>query len=144
MGTNTDAVLDIYAAFGRGDVADILDRLSDDIRWDEGLRPMQVPYLRAGSGKAHVLEFFQALSSTLEFTTFEPGAPCAAQDTVMVAVREAGRNLVTGLPLADDVTVHIWTFAPDGKVASFRHVGDFAIHEAAAGVGVSTTAPASR
>jgi hypothetical protein len=28
--------------------------------------------------------------------------------------------------------VHIWKFAADGKITSFRHVGDLARHELAA------------
>ena len=140
MTANIETVLGIYQAFGRGDVAHILDQLSDDISWDEGIRPTSLPYLQPGRGKDHVKGFFQALAQNYELTTFEPGAPCASDDTVMVAVREMGKNLVTGNPTAEDVFVHIWAFGDDGKVASFRHVGDFAIHEAAAARTAATTA----
>ncbi len=137
MNAQIDTVLGIYDAFGRGDVGHILEQLSDDIVWDQGLRSMELPYLQAGVGKGHVMSFFQALATNLEFTTFEPQAPCSSDDTVMVAVREAGRNIVTGKEIPEDLAVHIWTFGPDGDVVSFRHVGDFAVHEAAARVGVT-------
>lgn len=132
MASNTETVLGIYAAFGRGDVAHILDQMSDDVAWDEGIRQTDVAYLAPGRGKDHVMSFFQALGSNLEFTHFEPGQPCGSGDVVMVPVQEAGRNLVTGATLRQDTFVHIWTFDDNGKVAAFRHVGDFAIHEAAA------------
>jgi ketosteroid isomerase-like protein len=132
MNNNTDTVMGIYAAFGRGDVPHILDQLSNDIVWDDGIRTTDVPYLQPGTGKQHVVEFFTALGANLEFTTFEPGRPCAAEDVVMVPVREASRNLRTGRPVEEDLFVHIWTFGGDGKVVAFRHVGDWARHEFAA------------
>ena len=132
MSSNADTVMGIYAAFGRGDVPHILDQLSDDVSWDEGIRRTDVPYLQPGIGKQHVAEFFSAVGQNLEFTVFEPGQPCESGDTVMVATREAGRNPRTGSALEDDTYVHIWTFGPDGKVIAFRHVGDWARHEVAA------------
>lgn len=144
MKSNTETVLGIYHAFGEGDLAHILDQLSDDVSWDEGIRATDLPYLQPGRGKGHVAGFFQALAANLEFTTFEPARPCASDDTVIVAVREAGRNLVTGNELAEDTFVHIWRFGPDGTVVSFRHVGDFAIHEEAARARETASARAAR
>lgn len=132
MGTNADTVMGMYAAFGRGDVEHILGQMRDDVRWDQGLRDTGLDYLVPGSGKDHVARFFGALAGSVEFTLFEPGTPCEGGDTVMVAVREVARNLGTGAEIPEDVFVHIWTFDGDGKVASFRHVGDLATHEAAA------------
>lgn len=132
MNSNVDTVMAMYAAFGRGDVAFILDQMDDDVRWDHGIRDTGLSYLRPGTGKQHVAGFFTELVSQVEYTTFEPQTPCAGGDTVMVAVREVARNITTGSEIPDDVFVHIWTFRPDGKVVSFRHVGDWSTHEAAA------------
>ena len=132
MSSNAETVMGMYEAFGRGDVAHILEQMTDDVQWDHGLRDTGLPYLQPGSGKDHVVAFFGALGANVEFTTFEPGQPCASDDTVMVAIREIGRNLTTGAPIEEDLYVHIWTFDADGKVVSFRHVGDLARHEAAA------------
>ncbi|MGB5760093.1 MAG: nuclear transport factor 2 family protein [Acidimicrobiales bacterium] len=142
MQTNIDTIVGIYEAFGRGDVEHILGQLNDDVSWDEGIRQTDLPYLQPRRGKAEVMDFFQALAQNIEFTTFEPQAPCASADTVMVAVREVGRNLVTGAPIPEDLSVHIWRFGTDGKVSSFRHVLDLATHEKAAAP-TSTTASAS-
>ncbi len=132
MTGNAETVMGIYEAFGRGDVGHILDQMSDDVAWDHGIRETGLPYLVPGTGKDHVARFFQAVAENLEFTTFEPATPCVNDDTVMVAVREIGRNIVTGAPVEEDISVHIWTFGPDGKVVAFRHVVDIAHHEAAA------------
>lgn len=132
MSKNIDTVMGIYAAFGTGDVGHIIAQLADDVSWDEGIRHTGLPYLVPGRGKDHAASFFGALAANVEFTTFEPAAPCESDDVVMVAIREAGRNLTTGMPIAEDISVHIWTFDEDGQVAKFRHVGDFANHEHAA------------
>lgn len=138
MNDNVRTVMGIYAAFGRGDVEHILAQLADDVEWDRGIRTTGLEYLQPGVGKEHVARFFEAVARNIEFTRFEPGVPCANDDTVMVAVEEGGRNVVTGAPIAEDTMVHVWTFDHAGKVASFRHVGDWASHEAAA-----TARPAS-
>lgn len=132
MGKNADTVMGMYAAFGRGDVDHILAQMRDDISWDDGVRETDLPYLSSGTGKDHVISFFTSLAENVEFSVFEPGTPCEGGDTVMVAVREAGRNIKTNAPIAEDLAVHLWRFDDDGKVASFRHIADWATHETAA------------
>jgi len=132
MTDNGQTVQEIYEAFGRGDVPFILQRLQDDIRWDEGIRDTGLSYLRPGAGLDHVGRFFQALASSVRFDVFEPVAMCTGGETVMVAVREQAENLQSGGRIDEDLFVHLWTFGPEGKVASFRHIGDFALHERAA------------
>lgn len=132
MEHNAQTVQEIYEAFGRGDVASILERFQDDISWDEGIRDTGLAYLQAGTGLDHVGRFFAELGSTLRFDVFEPVAMCAGADHVMVAVREKAENLHTGGTIDENISAHLWTFGPGGKVASFLHIGDFALHERAA------------
>ena len=132
MQQHGQTVREIYEAFGRGDVSFILERLQNDIGWDQGIRDTGLAYLKAGTGLDHVGRFFEALGSTVRFDVFEPVAICTDDDHVMVAVREKGENLQTGGTIDEDLVIHLWTFGPDGKVASFRHIGDFALHERAA------------
>lgn len=132
MNSNSETVMGVYAAFGRGDVTHILDQMSEGVRWDHGVRASELSYLQPGTGKDHVVRFLTELAANVEFTTFEPGPPCASDDQVMVAVREVGRNVTTGAEIPDDLSVHIWTFGTDGKIIAFRHVFDIAAHEAAA------------
>lgn len=132
MSDQIGLVTAIYEAFGRGDVEFILEQLADDISWDAGIRPTGLSYFEPGVGKQHVLGFFQSLSSTVAFDLFAPEALCVGGDTVMAAVREQGRNLLTGGAITEDLFVHLWRFDADGKVHSFRHIGDLALHERAA------------
>ncbi len=132
MADHVSTVGGVYQAFGTGDVAWILDQLADDVAWDHGIRDTGLPWLVPGTGKDHVLSFFQALGSGVTFDVFEPGPICEGGDTVIVAVREAGTVLSTGRRIEEDIFVHIWTFGADGKITSFRHVGDLARHELAA------------
>ena len=132
MADHVSTVSGVYQAFGTGDVAWILDQLADDVAWDHGIRDTGLPWLVPGAGKDHVLSFFQALGTGVAFDLFEPGPICDGGDTVICAVREAGTVLATGRRIEEDVFVHIWTFGADGKITSFRHVGDLARHELAA------------
>lgn len=132
MSSQVETVMEIYAAFGRGDVAGILDRLDDNVIWDEGIRSTSLPYLKPGRGKDHARAFFANVASQIEFTVFEPGVACQGENTVIVPIKEAGRNRISGRELAEDTTAHVWTFGADGKVIAFRHIGDWANHELAA------------
>jgi quercetin dioxygenase-like cupin family protein len=129
---HVSTVMSIYDAFGRGDVGTILSKLSDDVAWDEGVRHTSVPYLRAGRGLAHVGEFFVQLAQQFDITVFEPTTIGVAEREVLVRVRVAGSNRVTGIAIGEYPEVHHWVIGADGKVAAFTHVGDWAAHESAA------------
>lgn len=131
MADHAATVAGIYEAFGRGDVDAILDALDDDIEWDVGVRDTGLEYLRERHGKEEVAGFFPALMSTVELTHFEPLAICVGGDYVTVPVRHAG-NIIGGGEVPMTMETHIWRFGPNGKVASFQHVFDYAIHERAA------------
>lgn len=115
----------IYAAFGRGDVPYILDQVSDDVVWEDGIRDTGLPWLQAGRGKQHVGEFFTALGAGLQFTHFEPVTIAQSGNHVVGVIREAAVALSTGRPIAEDLYVHLWRFDDAGKVVAFRHIGDW-------------------
>jgi uncharacterized protein len=46
MSDNLKTVQAMYEAFGRGDVPSILERLDDDVVWEEGGLDHGVPWLR--------------------------------------------------------------------------------------------------
>jgi ketosteroid isomerase-like protein len=127
--THVGTVAEIYGAFGRGDVPFIMSCLADDIAWDQGVRSTDLPWAQPGTGKAHVGEFFTALGQGLALTTFDPQVMAGDGDNVVAVIREAGTILSTGNPVEVDLFVHLWKFNDDGKVASFRHIGDWARHE---------------
>lgn len=126
------SVMTIYQAFGQGDVPTILERLADDVSWDETVRDTGLPYLRPRRGKAEVGQFFGDLAGNIELTQFDLGTPCVGPDQVIVTVTHSGRNIVTGKPIPETLECHVWTFGDDGLVSGFTHVFDYAIHERAA------------
>jgi hypothetical protein len=128
MSNNLTIVQQIYAAFGRGDVAAILQALGDDVKWEEGGRDYGIPWLRPGRGKEHAARFFRTVADTFDIKSFEPKQFFAAGDDVVVHCRIRATIRPTGQPLADDWEMHVWTLGHDGKVMAFRHVVDTAQH----------------
>jgi uncharacterized protein len=122
-------VADLYGAFGRGDVPFILDHLADDITWEHGLRLTDLPWFQARTGKVEVGEFFGVLAQGITLSTFDPQMVVGDGSTVIAVIRIAGSIISTGKPVEEDLWVHLWNFDGDGKVASFRHIGDLAREE---------------
>ncbi len=81
---NLATVQEIYQAFGRGDVGSILERLSGDVQWDQGIRQTDLPYLQPSRGHQAVIEFFTALAANVAFDVFEPQLFTANAEAVMV------------------------------------------------------------
>jgi ketosteroid isomerase-like protein len=130
MADNVGTIAAIYEAFGRGDAPAILDRVADDVEWEQGIRQTAVPYYVAGRGKAQVMSFLENLAANFEITHFEVLAICDGGDIVTVPIRYAGR-IVGGGEIPMDMECHVWRLDQDGKVISFNHVIDLAIHEKA-------------
>lgn len=61
----------IYEAFGRGDVATILDKLDDAVEWETTVPVSDVPWLQSRRGKANVVGFFESIAP-LKISRFEP------------------------------------------------------------------------
>ena len=129
---HVETVAEMYAAFGRGDVGSILDHIADDVVWEDRSDDHGVPWLTPGTGKEHVVRFFETIGAALEFKHFAPIAITGGGEVVLalieaeVVVRDTGGVI-------DDLEVHVWTFGDDGKVRSFRHVTDTAQHLRALG-----------
>jgi ketosteroid isomerase-like protein len=67
--SNVETVQAIYQAFGRGDVATILDWLDDAVEWETTVPVSDVPWLHARRGRANIVGFFESLAP-LEITRF--------------------------------------------------------------------------
>ena len=90
---NVQIVKDAYAAFGRGDIQGVLALLAEDIEWISpgGASPPAGTY----RGPAAVAGFFQKLSETLEFLSFEPREFVAEGDRVLVVGFDSWRAKAT-------------------------------------------------
>ena len=136
--TNTELIQDMYAAFRRGDIPQILATLTPDVQWScEG--PSAIPYTGIRTGPAEVLGFFQGLGENdemqLEVDTFvEQGDVVASTGRFKGTVRSTGKHF-------DTFFGHFFTIR-DGKVARFIDLIDTAALAEAHAAPVTTSAAA--
>ena len=122
-------VAEIYAAFARGDVPAVLDRLADDVAWEEWpaneAQRAGVRHLLPRRGVAAAAEFFTVIAgwSVRDFAVLD----VIGDGRQVVAEIRAAFDLPDGGRLADE-ELHLWTFDADGRVARFRHYCDTAKH----------------
>lgn len=140
--TSREVIGAVYEAFGRGDVAAILERLAPDVAWDvwpdNFAQRADVPHLRPRRGREEVAEFFTAVAEQTLYEFTVQGL-VADGDTVVVVAR-VDFGTPNGGRYADE-ELHLWTLGDDGLVHAFRHYVDTAKHIAAVG-GEDTTATA--
>jgi ketosteroid isomerase-like protein len=120
---NTETVKAIYEAFGRGDVATILEKLDDAVEWENVVPVSDVPWLLARRGKANIVGFFQSMAP-LQITRFEPHTIFDGGDKVFVLITfEATAG---GKQYSFPNNGHLWQFNAAGKVVKYDHVTDTA------------------
>jgi uncharacterized protein len=122
-------VKDIYAAFGRGDIAAILDHMADDVEWDPGAtsgREAGVPWLAHRTGRDGVAGFFASLEP-LEFPLLDQHTFLSNDHQVVAIISLEARARATGHAIAEE-EVHLWTFDDAGLVSGFQHFVDTAKH----------------
>jgi ketosteroid isomerase-like protein len=121
----------MYAAFARGDVAAILEKLTDDVVWETDPASTAVPWLQPRRGKAGAAAFFQSLSG-LQIRKFLPSAVLEGPDGLVVSLIDLEATVIaTGKPLVETDAVHIWRFDASGRARSFRHRVDTKLQEQA-------------
>jgi uncharacterized protein len=116
--SNEQTVQDLYAAFGRGDLAAILEKLDDDVVWEsEG--PAILSFSGIRRGKSEAAGFFQALAADQDSPLLTITDYVASGDKVMTLGRYTATMKATGKKF-DTPVAHYWKFR-DGKVV--RYVG---------------------
>lgn len=121
--SNVETVQAIYDAFGRGDIAAILDQLTDDVEWDQDAPGYGVSIYEPGVGKEHARRFFETAGRELEFLRFEPANFLSGQNQVAVPIKVEVKVKPTG-KVVEALEIHLWTFGDDGKVSRFFHCID--------------------
>ena len=121
-------VKDLYAAFGRGDVATILANLAPDVSWEvEG--PPEISITGIRKGPEAVKGFFQAIGNdhadpkleTTEF--FSSGDSVATFGRYKCTLKKTGKRV-------DSPVAHLFKFR-DGKIVRFvDHINTAAFLEA--------------
>lgn len=118
---NVQVVRDLFAAFTRGNVAGVLDTLTEDVEWRLG-GPTETTYAGIRHGRDKVAEFFKVLHETSEFEQFDPQEFIAQGDKVVVLGHERQRIKTTGQVVEVDWAM-VFTLR-DGKIAKFRNYED--------------------
>jgi uncharacterized protein len=129
---NLATITEIYAAFGRGDVPTILDKIAPDCRWESWAnnraQQLGVPTLQPRSGPAGVAEFFGAVGQ-LEIHDFQVLDLVGGERQVAVEVVIDFTTPVGGR--SRDEELHLWTLDEQQKIVRMRHYVDTAKHIAA-------------
>lgn len=123
--SNINLVRQLYAAFGKGDMAALLSGMSADIAWHSGGRVSDYPGFGARKGHKEVEEFFKIIAENNDFVHFTPREFYAADDKVFVLGDYEMTLRKSGKTFASD-WAHIFTIR-DGKVAGFREFLDTAL-----------------
>lgn len=118
--SNKQTVVEIYEAFGRGDVSAILEKLSDSVEWEYSGSSNEVPWLMLRRGKKEVAEFFTAVNE-LEFRKFVPKEILEGENIVISVLDIEATLKKNGESFAEEDEIHVWRFDSEGKVIRFRH-----------------------
>jgi ketosteroid isomerase-like protein len=118
---NAKTIMSVYEAFGRGDVAAILDAVTDDVDWASEANPAVAPWHGVRHGKEAVAGFFADFGSTMEVEEF---TPISVATDVLTVVRFRAWSRAAGKTAAMDLH-HYFTFR-DGKIAYYRGTEDTA------------------
>jgi ketosteroid isomerase-like protein len=121
---NIATVQSMYAAFGKGDIASIINRLTQDVQWHSGGRSSDFPAFGPRKGPKEVQAFFQIVAENDDFSHFSPREFYSAGDKVFVLGDYAMTLKKSGKTFESD-WIHIFTFR-DGKVSQFREFTDTA------------------
>jgi ketosteroid isomerase-like protein len=121
---NVTLVQTLYAAFGKGDIATVINGLTPDVSWYSGGRASDFPAFGPRKGQKEVQDFFKVVADNNDFAHFSPREFYAVDDKVFVLGDYAITMKKTGKKVASD-WVHIFTIR-NGKVANFREFLDTA------------------
>ena len=119
---NLETVRTIYKAFERGDVAAILETVTDDVDWSSAAASHSAPWYGQRIGKKAVAGFFTSLGEAIEVLDFTQLSFTANDTEVMVLSRFRVRSRTSGKEAAMHLH-HYWRFR-DRKVEYWRGAED--------------------
>ena len=128
-GAGTERLRSGYDAFARGDVDEVLSRLTDDITWTE---PATIPFGGTYRGPKAVAGMFGRLPQYFSRISIEPESYLEQGNRVVVTGRHRHQTLA-GQQL-DLPFVHVWTLR-DLQATGFEEFVDTTALNAALGVG---------
>jgi uncharacterized protein len=124
--SNTAVVRNVYAAFNRGDIQDVLANVDSNAEW-VNYGPSSVPYY--GNFTGRITDFFQAIGKSTTNGNVSVDRYIDAGDHVITEARWTATVKETGAQI-DAPIAHIFTLR-DGKISSWKGYGDSAAAAAA-------------
>ena len=121
---NVTLVQSLYAAFGRGDIATIVNAMAGDVVWTVHGRPKDHPAMGTHKTPAGVQKFFGIIADTQTATDFSPREFHTSGDKVFVLGHYSWTFKKTGKNVSME-WVHIFTIK-GGKVVQFDEFTDTA------------------
>ena len=129
---NVTLVKNVYEAFGRGDIPNVLAGMSPDIRWYEAEGNPYMPSGEAWVGyDALMKNLFMRIGAEWDGFTVHTKSFYGAGHSVIVEARYSGTYKPTGKSI-DAQACHVWDLN-DGKVTRFQQYVDTAQLQAAMG-----------
>jgi ketosteroid isomerase-like protein len=119
VGGNADVIQQAYGAFAKGDIAGVLDLLTDDVEWSA---PSTLPQGGAFRGRAEVGRFFEGVGGAWDPLAIDVEGLGEIGDDLVVGVVRASGTLRGGGP-AEYGAVHVFTLT-GGRVSRFREYTD--------------------
>ena len=121
---NIKTVTTAYEAFSRGDIARILDLVTDDVDWGAETTSDVAPWYGVRHGKDEVTAFFSAFGSTVDVEDFTPVSIAANDTDVLTVIRMRGTLRANGKKAA--MNLHHQFTLRGGKIVYFRGSEDTA------------------
>jgi uncharacterized protein len=115
-----------YAAFNRGELDAILDRVADDVTWEV---LDEFPEKGPLQSKQGILSFWQSWAETFSEFRAEIEEIVDAEDHIVVVMHVSGRGHGSEAPMRTPTFAQIWTWKGD-RIGRVRMVSDK--HEALA------------
>jgi ketosteroid isomerase-like protein len=125
---NIKTIQAVYEAFGRGDVAFIVDAVTHDVDWATDTESTAAPWYGVRRGADGVGSFFEAFGSTMDVDEFEPFSFAANDSEVHSVVRFKATRRANGKSAA--MNLHHYFQLRDGKISYYRGTEDTAMVEA--------------
>ena len=121
---NIKTITQVYEAFGRGDIAAILEAVTDDVDWAAEAASSAAPWYGVRHGRDAVAVFFSDFGSTMEVEEFTPVSFAANDTDVLTMVRFRARSRSTGKTA--EMNLHHYFKFRDGRIAYYRGSEDSA------------------
>jgi ketosteroid isomerase-like protein len=112
----------VYANFQSGNIAGLLEVLSDDVAWNHHGPREQLPFSGSYSGNEGAAEQLQAFVGGTETEKFDLQGMYAGGDKVIALIQEGCRVNETGKSY-ETLVAHIWT-VQDGMIVQFDELYD--------------------